>query len=966
MSMRRLRIFALILVATVGVLVAVSVTQAAVNGDAAAKHTKMVKHSKAAKQVHGVRAPNLLTPAAGAHVQQMPALTWSAVSGAVEYQFEVAADPQFHSLIVVSASAGKGIPATDNLAASLEKPVTDGTYYWRVRGVNAAKRPGPWSATRKLIKSWTATPQLLGPAEGAEIKWPSTPLVLHWSEIPYAYEYIVTIATDEQLANVVVGAATSPVKTEANVYALPGTLQAGQTYYWAITPVDAIGHRGARSRVGSFKWSWPTTTTPSVTPLNYEPGETELKWTPEFTWTQIPGAARYQVEVSSAEGFPAGSTWCCSGSTIGTSASPALALNNNEYFWRVRAIDANGNTGLWNEGPRFKKAFDDTTPTIPDLTMSDINHNLLPDDPQTETPIVTWSPVPGAASYEVQVAPYERLGSYCNWIDPATFQTSTLAWTPLLEPSHKQSDWPSPQGKAFSPTPGATYCVQVIAVADKDAFGRTIVSAPTQLGGTGQPAFTFESRDKRCEAAKEDEGEGKQKAADEIYAKYELLTKATCEQLLDEEAEIVEEEEAGKLEVPLTPATDYILPKSSPPSPRTPLFTWHRVAGASAYVVVIARDKELTNVVDVAFTGETAYAPQLGGEEPLADETTDYYWAVVPLNRKGALPSKVLQNSPQTFNKSSIPPAPLSPVGDIEVINQPTFKWGPAEGALNYTLQVATNPTFANPIDDVRTDSTAYTSSSTYPANETLYWRVRANDTNTHHEGLNWSPVQTFKRTLPIPIPSSPSPTSTELIQPFSWSPVPGATSYDFHVEYPEGKTKDLQSESPVLTPTEWVGPGVWRWQVRAEFPTIASQTVAGSYFASQTVAHTVAPPREAAGIKSGSRIVISWNPQAYAKQYEVAISTNETFSPAIESHKITQTNWAPSKVDLTKAANKGTLYWRVAAVDTKGNVGPYATGSFVPPKPKCVVKKVKKGKKTVKVCVVSKHKPAKTKKKRG
>ena len=78
------------------------------------------------------------------------------------------------------------------------------------------------------------------------------------------------------------------------------------------------------------------------------------------------------------------------------------------------------------------------------------------------------------------------------------------------------------------------------------------------------------------------------------------------------------------------------------------------------------------------------------------------------------------------------------------------------------------------------------------------------------------------------------------------------------------------------------------------------------------------APPSNAIGVKSGSRIVISWAPQAYAKQYEVAISTSETFSPTIETHKVTQTNWAPN-VDLTKAANKGTLYWRVAAVDQLG-----------------------------------------------
>jgi hypothetical protein len=955
MSMRRLRIFALIIAAVVVVLAAVGVTQAAVNGHA----TKRVKHPKAAKKVHGLRAPSLLTPANGAHVQQMPALTWSAVNGAVEYQFQVAADPRFHSLIVVSASAGKGIPTTDNLAAALEKPVTDGTYYWRVRGVSAAKRPGPWSATRKLVKAWTDAPQLLGPAEGTEIKWPSTPLVLHWSEVPYAYEYIVTIATDEGLANIVVGSATSPVKTDATAYAPPGTLQAGQTYYWGITPVDAEGHRGTLSRVGKFSWSWPTTTATSITPLNAQPEEIALNWTPEFTWNPIPGAARYEVQVSSAEGFPTGSLWCCSSSTLGTTASPTLALaNNNDYYWRVRAVDADGNTGVWNEGPRFTKAFDDTTPTIPNLEMVDVHETATPTDPTTETPIVQWSPVPGAASYEVQVAPYE--GGSCR--AAKTFETSSLSWTPLTSGAKiGQATWPNTRiGSGV--TQGDSYCVQVAARSDVDAFGKQIVGAQTKLGEPGQPAFKLESRFTRCKHAAEDEkreeediengefaeAELEREAAEAIYNTYEFLNKGKCNALN-------------------SAMMAYVLPATNPPQVHTPLFTWEPAFGAKAYYVVIARDPSFTEVVEVATTEATAYAPPLGGEEPLSDETSSYYWSVIPYYGTPLFEAQDdAQNSHKTFNKSSIPPTPLSPVGGVEVSTQPTFKWSPAEGALNYTLQVATNPTFASPIDNVKTDSTSYTSSSTYPAHETLYWRVRANDTNTHREGLNWSAVQTFKRTLPAPEWLASNPTGGEAIPVLAFTPAAGAVGYDIHVEQPGGTTKDFTSRSPVFTASGWDGPGIWRFSARAEFPTAGTTTVPGGYFYPQPFAHTVAPPAGAVGVKSGSRIVISWNPQAYAKEYEVAISTDETFSTTIETHKIDQTSWAPSKVDLTKAANKGTLYWRVAAVDNKGNVGPYATGSFVPPKPKCVEKKVKKGKKTVKECVAPKHKPAKTKKKRG
>jgi hypothetical protein len=929
-SMRKLKISVLMLAATVGVLVAVGVTQAAILGHATAKHPKTAAHKKATKKVHGLKAPSLLAPANGVHAQQFPALTWSAVSGAIDYEYQVAADPRFHSLVAVSAGIGKGIPITHNLAATLEKPVTDGTYYWRVRGVSAAKRPGPWSVTRTVVKAWNQAPQLLGPVEDTEIQWPSMPLILSWSPVPYATEYIVTIATDPGLSHIVLGSTISPQKTWATTFAVPGSVQAGQTYYWAITPLDGLGHRGQISQTRSFTLHWPSTMATSVTPLNAQSGEAEFNWTPELGWTSVTGAARYEVEVSSAENYPVGSIWS-DDTTIGTvSYSPPEPLNNNEYYWRVRAIDANGNAGQWNEGPRFKKAFDNATPTIPNLTMSDVNGNPLAPGIETETPIVTWGPVPGAGSYEVQLAPFKE-GS-CNWSSVATYYTATLAWTPLA-PGHKigQENWPGPQ-TGSNLKAGSAYCVQVAARSDKDKFQNQIESAPTQLGGAGQPAFTFPGV-----------------------------------------------ENTSGPSVPLTPSSAYLLPSNlsaaphhvctpwveeqeRPACPRTPLFTWQPVAGASSYYVVIARDKNFTNIVDIGSTQVTAYAPQIANEEPLNDETTEYYWAVWPVNSKGEIGSDVRENSPQRFDKSSTPPQPTSAREEGAAI---AFKWTPAEGAVNYTLETATDPTFANIIEEKTTDSTAYTSSATYPAYGTLYWRVRANDAAKVHEGLSWSATQSFTRTLPLTSPLGTTPSESEQIPVLSWQPVLGAVGYGIHIEQPGGTTKNFTTESTAFTATEWDGPGIWRWQVQALFPTSNSSTVSGGYFAPQSLAHTVAQPRGATGVKSGARIVISWDPQAYAKEYEVAISTNETFSTTIESHKVTQTSWAPSKVDLTKPANKGTLYWRVAAVDNKGNVGPYATGRFVPPKPKCVVKKVKKGKKTVKKCVPPKHKPAKKKAKK-
>jgi hypothetical protein len=868
--------------------------------------------------IAGLRAPALQSPADNATVQQLPAIVWSAVRGAAQYEYQIAADPRFDS-IALGTGVGKGTSQTHNLAGALDKTVPDGAYYWRVRALTAADGVGAWSRVRRLVKAWTDAPQITG-GDGAAVSWPTTPLVLRWNSVPYATKYIVSVATDPALSNIVLGTATQPNETQGTSFAMPVSLAPG-AYYWAVTPVDAEGHRGARSRVARFQWTWPTTTATSLTDLNPDP----RVFDPMFSWNPVPGAARYEVEVNSAEAFPAGSKWCCAGMTTGTSLAPLQVLANNSYYWRVRAIDARGNTGVWNYGQLFEKAFDSVTPSIPNLTVRDIAGNELAGAPATSTPLVTWNPVPGASRYEVELGAYNSAGKYCDWTLAGQTgyhaDTATTAWTPLARTLYKpySEAWPSAQQDSPVPTgPNAGYCVRVLARSDDDAQHTQVTSEWTYLNGYDNPAFTFTTPPAGSACA-------------------------------------------------TTPPSAYRLPASGSATPRTPYFTWERVTGAGAYYVIIARDPGFTHVTDVGFTDVNAYAPRLASGTPLSDETTSYYWTVIPATSAngGGVCSDALHNNPQSFNKSSIPPEPIAPADGADVTTQPAFRWTSAENARNYRLQVSQDPTFGNPIDDVTTDATSYTSSSTYPADTVIYWRVRANDWNG--QGLNWSATRTFVRRLPVPSPAPDNATSGQGIPPFSWTPVQDAISYDVHVEQSDGTTKDFNFESPSFTVVKYYGVGIWRWQVRAEFPTAAGGKVAGGYSPLQPFLLSLAPPSGARGVKTGSRLVISWNPEPDAKQYQVEVSATNGFNSRVDSHRVDATSWAPN-IDFTQKQNRGRLYWRVAAVDWGGNVGPYATGSFgkpaAAPKSRCrrVTRKVKGRRVTVERCAASGHKKSKRK----
>ncbi len=72
-----------------------------------------------------------------------PTLTWNAVTGATDYEVEVAQDAAFKNLILDAPTNGK-------LYVTLAAGVSDGTYYWRVRAKNGSGGYGAWSAAESF------------------------------------------------------------------------------------------------------------------------------------------------------------------------------------------------------------------------------------------------------------------------------------------------------------------------------------------------------------------------------------------------------------------------------------------------------------------------------------------------------------------------------------------------------------------------------------------------------------------------------------------------------------------------------------------------------------------------------------------------------------------------------------------------------------------------------------------------
>jgi hypothetical protein len=845
-----------------------------------------------------LRTPVPTSPANGAVVESVPAFAWSAVPGAASYEFQIAADAGMNSPVL---GRGKDQFITKNLRATLVKTVPNGSYYWRVRSITESGSTSPWSRPRSFSKRWSASATLQTPTNAEAVAFPLQPLKLSWSPVPGAAAYRVSIATDPTLGSLVGGKA---VDTSATSYTRGGVLPSG-VYYWGITPLDAQGNPGIPSSVSSFTWVWPSTTTPQVTDLA---SELEI-FDPQFSWDRVPGAASYEVEVNSSQDFALGSKVCCSSPTIATSLSPTRLFKDNVYYWRVRAVDANGNAGVWNLGPSFNKAFDKVPPvdgtSIKNIHMRD---NLadpgtdISTDPgfQTKVPVVTWDRVPGASSYQVEITPYvgaDGAGG-CNWsaVDSIRWQvvTAATAWTPLGTGLRANAPFGSPSNIARDNLThldaGERYCARVRAQSDRDNLNQAIFGDYTYLDSNLGWAFQWLG-----------------------YPTGDVCSPSCAA--------------GGYLG-----AGDYVLPQRGTVTGAMPLFTWRPLQGKQSYFVVVAKDAAFTNIVDYAFTQVPAYAPR-GPSRPTTypDETTTYYWVVLPatgFDGSGGTAGNPSQGAPADFQKRSTPPTLLAPASGSDVLDQPMFRWTVVDGARHYRFQVAQDPTFANPIDDVTTNSTAYTSETTYPADTTLYWRVRADDENL--VGLTWSAPGTFRRRLAVPVLSPANPNAGDFIPTWTWEPTAGAVSYDVAVDLPDGTHRDLKGmPTAALTPTLMYGTGKFSWRVRANFPTTSTQVVPGPYSPTSIFTRTIGEPGGAHADVSKKHILLSWEPKAGVKGYWVQISERADFAQVVEQVKTDNTSYAPL---LTRSAyqNAPVLYWRVAAFDEGNNVGDFAQGQRI------------------------------------
>ena len=322
----------------------------------------------------GLTAP---TVTGGNDSQGRPTLKWDKVAGAAKYEVYRARSKD-GDYIKYSTQTSTGYTNSAYLTSG-------SMYYYKVRALDANGTAGPWSdVVAVTCRLGLTAPSVTG---GNDSQGRPT---LKWNAVTGAAKYEVYRARSLNGDYIKYSTVTGTSYTNTSY------IENGTTYYYKVRALDANGTAGAWSSVVSVTYK-QTLPAPTVTGGNDSQGRPTLKW------DKVAGAAKYEVyRARSLNG-----DYIKYSTVTGTSyTNTSYIENGTTYYYKVRALDANGTAGAWSSivSVTYRAA---STGTLPAPAVTGGN------DSQGR-PTLKWNAVTGAAKYEVYRA-RSRSGDYIKY-----------------------------------------------------------------------------------------------------------------------------------------------------------------------------------------------------------------------------------------------------------------------------------------------------------------------------------------------------------------------------------------------------------------------------------------------------------------------------------------------------------------------------------------------------------------------
>jgi large repetitive protein len=341
--------------------------------------------------------PTGLTPSAGQTVSGIPTLSWTRSPGATLYDVQIASNTGF-------VNASNYTTVNHQVVPDFQVPV--GVSYWRVRARNSSGN-GDWSTTESFTRAAVDAPTALSPVD-ATLKEPDNPPVLKWTPIPGAVTYTVEVSTDGTFSD---SQAKTTFSTRTSSLVVPN-LRVPTDYFWHVQANFDNGLSSAFSSAAKYTLqglSAPTLQGPTDD-INANVQDVVLNWNP------VPGAASYDLQVSTDANFQTQTLVENRVGIVGTSYSPPATLNNDQYYWRVRPVDAAGNGLDWGQVTTWH--FRRNWPDQPVLQYP--ANNTTVGDPF----YFQWTPVAHADRYVVQLSTSGSFDGGCSTVDTTLVPTA--------------------------------------------------------------------------------------------------------------------------------------------------------------------------------------------------------------------------------------------------------------------------------------------------------------------------------------------------------------------------------------------------------------------------------------------------------------------------------------------------------------------------------------------------------------
>lgn len=349
--------------------------------------------------------------AAGAPI---PSLSWERVATATKYRVQGSATSSFTStLFNVETTNARYTPV---------RVLPTGPLHWRVQATDEGGTSG-WSTAETSVSA-QPVPSGVQVSPGQTVLPPVTPPVIQWNPVASAIGYDVELDAE---GDGVGGIIKSGIKTSTYVWPDPQGVGERDGFEDFFVRVRAKFDNNLQS-----DWSgWASYNVTQLPPVTSASCATDLICAPDpasgarpsltvqdvvFDWDAVRGAKQYEIWVALDRDF---NNQVERRTVFSTRYSPTVTYDNNNYFWKVRPINAAGQPTPW---PATPSQFQRRWPHVPSLVYP----------PVAATPSVggdiyyQWTPVRHATRYALEIGADENFttGTY------TTCFTSSTTYTP--------------------------------------------------------------------------------------------------------------------------------------------------------------------------------------------------------------------------------------------------------------------------------------------------------------------------------------------------------------------------------------------------------------------------------------------------------------------------------------------------------------------------------------------------------